>query len=204
MDYETLSRFSIVSTSDQTEYKWYPYIAGNILSAVLPEQAAVWSYPVDSYGEPNAVFTPDFAWVNEHISKEQVIMNMINSFLGRMHLASHLELLDSEKKALVKEGVDYFNQLSEVKTRALPFLPNGFCNFGDAFVVSGLRDEDRLYLAVWNLGEVGEKKIDLGKCIVDARIAYPKEDMLQHSIDGSQLVVSFTEEYQARFFEIKL
>jgi alpha-galactosidase len=63
MDYQTLSHFSIVSTSDQTRYKWYPYIAGNILSAVLPEQAAVWSYPVDSYGEPNVEFTPNFQWV---------------------------------------------------------------------------------------------------------------------------------------------
>ena len=35
-------------------------IVGNILSAVLPEQAAVWSYPVDSWGEPNDKFLPDF------------------------------------------------------------------------------------------------------------------------------------------------
>ena len=204
MDYKTLSHFSIVSTSDQTKYQWYPYIAGNVLSAVLPEQAAVWSYPVDSLGEPNAVFTPDFQWVNEHVSKELVIMNMINSFLGRMHLASHLELLNDEKKALVKEGVEYFNQLSEVKAKALPVLPNGFCNFGDTFVVSGLRDEDRLYLAVWNLGEIGEKKIDLGSGIKCAKISYPKTDMLQYWINESCLTVIFTEEYQARFFEIQL
>ena len=48
MDYQTLAHFSVVSTSDQTHYDKYPYIAGNVLSAVLPEQAAVWSYPVGS------------------------------------------------------------------------------------------------------------------------------------------------------------
>lgn len=204
MDYETLSHFSIVSTSDQTSYKWYPYIAGNVLSAVLPEQAAIWSYPVDSYGEPNAPFSPDFCWVNEHISEEQVIMNMINSFLGRMHLASHLELLNDEKKALVKEGVDYFNELSKVKEKALPFLPNGFCNFGDNLVVSGLKDINTIYLAVWNLGVAGGKQIDLGVFIESAQMSYPKKNMLPYSVNGSCLKVSFTEDYQARFFEIQL
>ncbi len=46
MDYKTLSVFSLVSMSDQTNYKKYPYIAANLSAAVLPEQAAVWSYSV--------------------------------------------------------------------------------------------------------------------------------------------------------------
>lgn len=202
MDYETLSHFSIVSTSDQTAYRWYPYIAGNVLSAVLPEQAAVWSYPVDSLGEPNAVFTPDYQWVNEHVSKEQVVMNMINSFLGRMHLASHLELLNDEKKELVKEGVKYFNELSKIKEKALPFLPKGFCNFGDSLVVSGLRYENKVYLAVWNLGEKGEKMVDLGSSIEHVQISYPQTNLLQYTVSESNLTITFTEEYQARFLEI--
>lgn len=200
MDYETLSHFSIVSTSDQTSYKWYPYIAGNILSAVLPEQAAVWSYPVDSQGSPNEEFLPTFEWVNKHISEEQVIMNMINSFLGRMHLASHLELLDDEKKALVKEGIECYNKLSQIKETALPFMPNGFCNFGDTFVASGIKEEDKIYLAVWNLGEIGEKKIDLGSQIMAAKIIYPQKNTLPYTTDGSCLGITFTEAYQARFF----
>lgn len=204
MDYKTLSHFSIVSTSDQTSYKWYPYIAGNILSAVLPEQAAVWSYPVDSYGEPNSVFEPNYEWVNEHVSEEQVIMNMINSFLGRMHLASHLELLNDTKKALVKEGVDYFNSLTKAKKRALPFMPNGFCNFGDELVASGLQDGKKIYLAVWNLGETGEKCIDIGGEIEDVVVGYPQNNGLQYAADGTCLKITFTEEYQARFFEIDL
>ena len=204
MDYETLSHFSIVSTSDQTAYKWYPYIVGNILSAVLPEQAAVWSYPVDSWGEPNDKFLPDFRWVNDHISDEQVIMNMVNSFLGRLHLASHLELLNDTKKALVKEGVAYFKHLSDIKGKALPFMPNGFCNYGDTFVVSGLEADAKIYLAVWNLGEAGEKQIELGTLIKSAKISYPKTNPLEYFINGSCLQISFTEDYQARFFEIQL
>ena len=113
MDYKTLALHPIVSTSDQTDYKKYPYIAGNILSAVLPEQAAVWSYPVQSLGMD--IFDgDDYQSVNRRIDKEQVIMNMINSFLGRMHLASHLELLDEEKKALVKEGVEFYKSIRKI------------------------------------------------------------------------------------------
>lgn len=202
MDYETLSHFSIVSTSDQTNYKFYPYIAGNVLSAVLPEQAAVWSYPVDSYGEPNAAFSPDSQWVSERVSEEQVIMNMINSFLGRMHLASHLELLDDEKRALVNEGIDCFNKLSQVKEKALPFMPHGFCNFGDKLVVSGLQYDNTIYLAVWNLGEVGEQCVELGKIIEDADVCYPRNNKLKYSVNGSCLNIFFEEDYQARFLEI--
>lgn len=204
MDYETLSHFSIVSTSDQISHKLYPYIAGNILSAVLPEQAAVWSYPVDSFGEPNDAFVPNAEWVDTHISKEQVIMNMINSFLGRLHLASHLELLSAEKLELVEEGVAYVKQLNTVKEHALPFLPNGFCNFGDSLVASGLRTEDTLYLAVWNLGEAGEREIDLGMQIKEAKVTYPSKNLLAYSANGNRLNISFTEAYQARFFKITL
>ncbi len=42
-------------------------------------------------------------------------MNMINSFLGRMHLASHLELLNEEKFAIVRYGVEYYNSIREDK-----------------------------------------------------------------------------------------
>ena len=190
MDYETLSRFSIVSTSDQTNYKCYPYIAGNILSAVLPEQAAVWSYPVDSAIQP--------------ISEEQIVMNMINSFLGRMHLASNLGLLDEKKKSLVKEGVEYYRKLNTIKEQALPFLPHGFCNFYDNFVVSGLQHENIIYLAVWNLGETGEKHVKIGSLIEKAKVSYPKNNELMYSVEGCQLKIVFTEAYQARFFEISV
>ena len=119
-------------------YQKYPYIAGNILSAVLPEQAAVWSYPIDSWVDG---FEATKEWVNANVSDEQIIMNMINSFLGRMHLASHLELLNDEKFALVKEGVEYYNSIREAKKTAVPYMPIGFTNFGKKLVASGLLTE---------------------------------------------------------------
>ena len=63
----------------------------------------------------NGSFIPDKQWIADNVGDEQVVMNMLNSFLGRMHLASHLEMLPERQLALVKEGIEYFDALSAVK-----------------------------------------------------------------------------------------
>ena len=132
-------------------------------------------------------------------------MNMINSFLGRMHLASHLELLDEKKFALVREGVEYYNSIREAKKTALPYMPIGFTNFGKTLVASGLLADDRLYLAVWNLG--GEKKVSIpleGLSAQSAKISYPASNPLDVKLKENILEIEFTKDYQARMLEIKL
>ena len=187
MDYQTLSHFSIISTSDQTNYLKYPYIAGNILSAVLPEQAAVWSYPVDD---------------KENLpSDEQVIMNMVNSLLGRMHLASDLSLLHEKQFALVKEGVEYYKALSQVKKSAIPYFPIGFTRFDDDIVAAGIEADGKIYLAVWNLGGDLYKEIPITKSN-SAVCTYPKNNEVTFYFGDGLLTINFTEKNQARFFEI--
>lgn len=189
MDYETLSHFSIVSTSDQTNYLKYPYIAGNILSGVLPEQAAVWSYPVD-----NKEKLP---------TNEQVVVNMINSFLGRMHLASNLNLLTEEQLELVKEGVAYYKKLSLVKKQALPYFPNGFTRFGEHNVVAGLKTEKKIYLAVWNFsGSCVEVETD--DTLKNVVVAYPKINDTKVEYEEKKITLEFIKENQAVFLEIDI
>lgn len=203
MDYQTLKHFSIVSTSDQTHYDKYPYIAGNVLSAVLPEQAAVWSYPVGSDYVINGVFQPDDEWIKNNVSDEQVIMNMINSFLGRMHLASHLEMLTPRQLALVNDGIVCYNNLSKIKNIALPYFPNGFARFGDTFVASGFIANDKKYLAVWNLADDQlTRTINVGD-VSTVECIYPKDNHLNFNLNNGQLTVHFTQKNQARFFLLK-
>jgi hypothetical protein len=45
----------------------YPYLAGNLLSAVLPEQCAVWAYPITEKCQ------------GEDITDERIYLNMINN-----------------------------------------------------------------------------------------------------------------------------
>ena len=203
MDYKMLSNFSIVSTSDQTRYYNYPYIAGTVLSAVLPEQGAVWSYPVDSLGTKEKAFEKTKEWCEENISEEQVIMNMINSFLGRIHLASHLELLSEKKLSLVKEGLEYYKKMTKIKTTALPYFPIGFTAFGEKLVASGLQTKDKIYLAVWNLKGENEVKIPLGCPAKNAKLVYPVSSKTQYSIENDCLQVAFENNLSARFFEIE-
>ena len=203
MDYETLSHFSICSTSDQTDYMKYPYIAGNILAGVLPEQAAAWSYPV-GVGEIGKPLSYDAAWVERNITKDRIVMNMINSVLGRMHLASHVELLSEEQRRLVKEGVRCYHLLTDFKKHALPYFPNGFCRFGDEMVCAGLRDEKSLYLAVWNLSDKNDAQIKIDKAIKDAEIFYPKDSKVNIDFKEELLNVNFDAASSAVLLKVSL
>ena len=191
MDYKTLSVYSLISTSDQVEYLDYPYIAGNVLAAAIPEQAAVWSYPVGS-----DVKTPE-------VSGQRIIVNMINSFLGRMHLASHIDEMDLEQLALVKEGVAYYNSLTEAKKKALPYFPKGFTVFGDDSVAAGFKTDEKIYLAVWCLKGSTEVVVPIQEGIKSAKIAYPTSGPTKCTVDGKELCILFDSVKSAAFFEIE-
>ncbi len=201
MDYKTLSRFPLCSTSDQTRYDHYPYIVGNILTAVIPEQAAVWSYPVDMwvYDKDNEKNS------NANISKERVVINMMNALLGRIHLASRIHLLDDEKQALIKEGIDLYKELVSFKLEAVPYLPKGYTKFGDSFVAVGLKTDKKVYLAVWNLN--GNKNVALPLPEITAKsvsVAYPKSLPTDFELKDGTLYLNFSENEQARLFEIEI
>ncbi len=77
-----LSRHSIQSSSDQTDYTRYAAISAAAPAAVTPEQNAVWSYPL---------FDAD---------AEQTAFNMVNAMTMRIHQSGHLAKLSEENKAL--------------------------------------------------------------------------------------------------------
>ena len=205
LDYETLSNFSICSTSDQTNYKKYPYIASNILSAVLPEQAGVWSYPVESIGNYNDFVEETDEMVNKRIDDEQVIMNMINTFLGRMHLSSAIHKLDDNKKKLIKDGISYYRKITKDRINGLPIFPLGFSHFGDTHVASGIINKKVIYLSAYNLG--GDKKftIDFPNYVINsAKIDYPFDCNTKISNTEHSITINFDKDYQARFVKITI
>lgn len=203
MDYATLKHFSLVSTSDQTDYRLYPYISADILSAVLPEQAAVWNYPVVGEGVIGEPFEHDEKWVQENISDEQIVMNTVNALLGRMHLASHIELLSNAQFSLVQEGIEYYNKLTPVKKTALPYLPLGFTKFGASYAACGLKADNKLYLAVWNLDTEKEICIPVPEKIRTVKVGYPRSLETDFSFTKTALIVRFKNRYTARFLEIE-
>lgn len=193
MDYKTLSEFSLVSISDQTQYLKCPYIVGNILIGTLPEQAAIWSYP---FG--NDCKTP------EEVSDNRIVMNMVNTFPGRLYLSSRLWMLNEHQLSLIKEGVDYYNTLSEMKKRALPYFPNGFTRFGDKTVCSGLRDGNQLYLGAWALQGETSVTINLDLPVKEVKIGYPSASDAIAEIVTEGVKVTFPETNMAVFLEVVL
>ena len=201
MDYKTLSVYSLLSTSDQVDYLKYPYIAGNVLAAVIPEQAAVWSYPVGEVGarmpEKEAV-----KQTQENVPSERIVVNMVNSFLGRMHLASHLERMNESQFALVKEGVEYYDSLSQAKKEGLPYLPCGFTEFEKDSVVAGFKTENKIYIAVWCLKGDKQIRVPIIEGIKGAKLAYPSQTDTTFDYTEKELCVTFQTDKNAAFFEI--
>ena len=56
MDYAMLKRHSVQSTSDMEDYRMYATIAVNSPLALTPEQAAVWSYPMNADDAEETIF----------------------------------------------------------------------------------------------------------------------------------------------------
>ena len=132
IDYKMLSVYSIQSTSDQDDYRRYCTIAANSPTALTPEQSAIWSYPKTD-GD-----------------REEVVFNMVNAMLLRIHQSGHLAYINEESGALVSEAIKLYREIRKDIKNATPFWSLGMSHFDDDFVSLGLRcDNGSAYLAVW-------------------------------------------------------
>lgn len=144
MEYSLLSRHSIQSVTDQTDYLKMAAIAANCATAVTPEQAAIWSYPL------------------RNGDCEETIFNMVNALLLRVHQSGHLAELSPERLAYVKEGIAYHHSISEKLNHGLPFWPLGLACMSHEHVSFGVDCGDILYVAVWHVhGESNSKTIPI-------------------------------------------
>jgi alpha-galactosidase len=139
MDYAQLSRYSIQSVTDQVNYLKMAYIACNCPTAVTPEQAAIWSYPLKD-GD-----------------LEETAFNMVNALLLRVHQSGHLANLAPERLALVRDGIDCHLTLCEAVKEGVPFWPLGLASTSDDYFCLGMDCGDSLYLAVWNVSEQAQE-----------------------------------------------
>lgn len=205
IDYALLSRYSIQSTSDQEDYRNYATIAANASAGVTPEQAAIWSYPM------------------RQGDKEEVIYNMINSMLVRIHQSGHLAELSEERKNLVKEGIECYKNIRGDIKKALPFMPLDIADNEDLWVCGGLQLSDKAYLAVWKREMEGKNNLrrnNAGTECTDTTLSiplnslpfakngikvsciYPKNEPVTFEVNGDVLKVCFEKPVMARLFEV--
>jgi alpha-galactosidase len=190
MDYAMLSRYSIQSTSDQDDYRKYCTIAANSPSALCPEQSAIWSYPMTS-GD-----------------REEVVFNMVNAMLLRIHQSGHLGYIEPERKALVKEAIGVYKKIRGDISKALPFWSLGLSKFSDEWTSLGLKCENTAYLAVWRRESAEDTCVLPVEFLkgVDAKISciYPSfsEDEFAFNKNNGSVTVRLKNNYSARLFRL--
>lgn len=204
MDYALLSRLSIQSTSDQEEYDMYAQISANAATGVAPEQAAVWSYPL------------------EQGDREETIFNMVNAMLLRIHQSGHLAQLSPERFQLVKEGIDCYKQIRKDIKNGHPYWPLGLAKAGDSWMAYGMEAPAQegaktrtFYLSVWRRG--GEQKActflpvpayntpDWNGADMTVKQIYPVEEAQHVRINQDHTItVEYEQPVMARVFEVTI
>lgn len=134
IDYATLARHSILSTSDQTDHLLYAPIAAAAPTGLTPEQAAIWVYP-------QREFTPD-----------EVVFSIVNGMLARPQLSGQIWLLSDEQLALVAEAMAVYKGYRREIPDSTPLWPWGLPGWTDDWIAQGLMVPSGLYLAVWRRG----------------------------------------------------
>ncbi len=193
MDYAMLARNSIQSTSDQEDYRNYATISANAAIGVTPEQAAIWSYPLRDGTE------------------EEVIFNMVNALLLRIHQSGHLAEISPERFDLVKEGIDCYKEIRSGIKDGVPFWPMGWADNEDKHLAAGIRvPGDVIYLGVWRRGGEADFEVPLNRAFpgkeLEVSCIYPKAcgDVFHYDDYSKTLQIHFPETYMARLFQIKV
>ena len=173
MDYAQLSVCHLQSVSDQENYLYNAKISAAASTAVIPEQGAVWSYPLAKADD------------------DEIIVNMVNSLLKRIHLSGEIQAWDDRQFALVKEAIDLHKQIRADIPKSIPFYPFGMPQYSQKWMCEAYKLESKIRMAVWRMDE--EKSalsIPLEKEIKSAKILYPSKCDGELTFSGSTLAVS--------------
>ena len=187
MDYAMLSMHQIQSSSDQTDYRKYPSIVVGAMAAVLPEQLAVWSYPMRNGDRYEASF------------------NMVNAMLGRIHQSGHLAELPAESFAQVLSGIAiYKKELRPKIARFVPFFPLGMPSMADEAspVALGMEHPEADYYAVWRLKDKDRVRIPL-KNKGRAELLYPVDLNIGLVQEDGGLTLHFPKSHMAAIVKVK-
>lgn len=199
-DYAMMAIHSLASSSDQEDCREYSTIAANAPSACTPEQSAVWSYPLKTGDQEEAVF------------------NMVNCLLGRIHQSGHLAQLAPERLALVEEALNTYKSIRADLRVAVPHWPLGLAQAMDEWVCVTEHTDDTAYLSLWRREREGvEPKDEISiplRSIWDGQkpssvaMLYPSEALHEHcswryNAQECALKVRFTRQDMARIFVIR-
>lgn len=189
-DYAMLQRHSIQSMTDQTDYVRNGNIAAVGASVVAPEQCAIWSYPLQDGDD------------------EEVVFNMINAMLLRIHQSGYLNKVKGHRLELVAEGIRAYKSYRHLIPTGLPIWPEGLTQLDAPWYSYGFRNGQDIYLAVWRgVGEATDHSVSLEKYgeIAQVEQVYPQQDTAtRYEARDHELTVHFPQEKMARLYHVTL
>jgi alpha-galactosidase len=187
MDYAMLEHQHIQSLTDQDRYFVTPHIAAAAGTAVLPEQAAVWSTPVQSWGLNCAA------------------MNMTSAMMQRMHLSGDVMKWNEETKALVKEGVAAYKATRADIDSAIPYYPLGeIPSYDDKWLCTAYKCADCTRLIVWRLESDDDSIIiPINFAYDSVKILYPSNHKCEIEKGNGNITANLPEKLTAVFLELK-
>ena len=174
MDYAMLSRLHIQSMTDQEDYLKLPSILVGASAAALPEQLAIWSYPV------------------ANADADQASFNMVTAMLCRIHQSGRLDSVSTEAWKQVAEGIRVYKEvLRKNIPEAVPFYPLGLSDITspEALVALGMRSPAQTVLGVWRIDGPASTKIPWA--YGDAKLLYPTDFGIKIAAAEGTLHVEF-------------
>jgi alpha-galactosidase len=160
--------------TDQEDYLRLPGILVGASAAVLPEQLAIWCYPLAKADADQASF------------------NMVTGMLCRIHQSGRLDLLSAEASKQVAEGIRvYKNLVRQQIPAAVPFYPLGLPDVTDpqAPIALGMRSSGKTLLATWRIDGPAIVKIPWSSN--NARLLYPTDLGIKITLAEGALNVEF-------------
>lgn len=189
-DYAMLQRHSIQSMTDQTDYVRNGNIAAAGASVVTPEQCAIWSYPLQDGDD------------------EEVIFNMVNAMLVRIHQSGYLNRVKGHRLELVAEGIQTYKTYRDQIPTGQPIWPEGIPNIDDPWYSYGLKNGNDIYLAVWRgVSDAETHSLSLAHYgdVAQVEQIYPKADVnTTYAVTSNTLNLAYKTEKTARLYHITL
>lgn len=207
-DNKILRRTWLQSTSDQECYERNPAVACGSLAIMPPEKAGLWVYPYPCEYDHALDFVADEAYVAARADGAETVFNMVTGMLGVMYMSGRIDTCDKKNMDLIKEGTAYYKAMRGDITKANPVYPTGTFRVGKKVNASvGLLTEDKLYLALWNIGAADmDFTVDLTKYLgKDAAVIsqYPVEKNVNYTLQNGILKVNFKKQYTAKMLCFK-
>ena len=174
MDYAQLSHFQIQSITDQEDYLKMPAILTGASAGVLPEQAAIWTYPTRDSDSDKASF------------------NMVTGLVCRMHQSGRLDQLSNDALEQVHRGIEQYKSVVRKHVpKAIPFYPLGLPDVTDpnSPVALGMRAPDLTWIAVWRLD--GPSRVTIPIVLKQPQILFPRDLGITAVQGDNQLTVEF-------------